>query len=88
MEDSIASTREPIYYSVEMERLGAPLKQAEENLASRGIKLVFYMVPNKGAGRVQRVYAIIREGVQEHSKADLLYEYLKEKDDCDVLPPG
>ncbi len=48
MEDSIADYQGTNHYSVdEMERFGALLKQAEENLASRGIKLVFYMVPNK-----------------------------------------
>lgn len=46
MEDSIADYQGTNHYSVdEMERFGALLKQAEENLASRGIKLVFYMVP-------------------------------------------
>ena len=62
MEDSIADYQGTNHYSVdEMERFGALLKQAEENLASRGIKLVFYMVPQQGAG-IQRVYALIREG--------------------------
>ena len=81
MEDSIADYQGTNHYSVdEMERFGALLKQAEENLASRGIKLVFYMVPNK-----EQVYSEFMPSsvkvVQEQSKADLLYEYLKENTD-------
>ena len=87
MEDSIADYQGTNHYSAdEMERFGALLKQAEENLASRGIKLVFYMVPNK-----EQVYSEFMPSsvkvVQEQSKADLLYEYLKENTDCDVYYP-
>ena len=39
--------RDSHYSEEELERFAALLKQANENLASRGMKLVFYMVPNK-----------------------------------------
>ena len=87
MEDSIADYQGTNHYSEEeLERFATLLKQADSNLASKGMRLIFYMVPNK-----EQVYSEYMpwsvKVVHEQSKADLLYAYLRENTDCVVYYP-
>ncbi len=86
-EDSIADYQGTNQYSKEeMERFASLLKQAEDHLAKQGIQLILYMVPNKE--QVYREYMPSSvKVVNERSKADLLYTYVKEHTDCSMYYP-
>lgn len=87
MEDSIADYQGTNHYSQEeLERFAQLLQLADRNLASMGSKLVLCVVPNK-----EQVYNSFMpssvEVVNEQSRADLLYAYLRENTDAHVYYP-
>lgn len=87
MEDSLADYQGTNHYTDEqLERFAFLLEEARQNLEGRNIKLVFYMVPNK-----EQVYSEYMPSslkvVNEESKADILYAYLKEHTQADVYYP-
>lgn len=87
MEDSIADYQGTNHYSEqELERFAALLEQADRNLSSRGMRLILYIVPNKEQVYSQYMPSSVKV-VDEQSKADLLYTYLREHTDADVYYP-
>lgn len=87
MEDSMADYQGTNHYSLEeLDRFASLLNRARTNLASRGTRLIFYMVPNKEQVYSEYIPSSVRVADHE-SKADLLYAYLREHTDGDVYYP-
>lgn len=86
-EDCMADYQGTNQYPEErLEKFAGLLEQADQNLAVRDIKLIIYIVPNK-----EQVYSEYMPSgikvVNEESKADCLYAYLKEHVEADVYYP-
>ena len=86
-EDSLADYQGTNRYPEEkLECFARLLEQADHHLASRDIKLILYIVPNK-----EQVYSEYMPSgikvVNEESKADRLFEYLRDHTDADVYYP-
>lgn len=87
MEDSLADYQGTNHYSQEqLERFAGFLRTADSNLDSMGIKFILYIVPNKEQVYSEYMPSSVKV-VDEESKADLLYVYLKEHTDADVFYP-
>lgn len=87
MEDSMADYQGTNQYSDEqMKQMAQLLERADRSLAGRNVRLIFYMVPNK-----EQVYSEYMPSsvavVNDQSKAELLYTYLKEHTGADVYYP-
>lgn len=86
-EDNIADYQGTNHYSEEqMKELVRLLDEAEQKLGSRGIRLILYIVPNKEQVYGEYMPSTIKV-IHEKSRADLLYEYLKEHSGADVCYP-
>ncbi len=87
MEDSLADYQGTNHYSEgQLEQFAGFLRSADRNLDSRGIKFILYIVPNKEQVYSEYMPSSIKV-VNEESRADLLYAYLKEHTDADVYYP-
>ena len=86
-EDSLADYQGTNHYPQEqLERFAGFLRSADSHLGSRGIKFILYIVPNKEQVYSESMPSSVKV-VNEGSKADLLYAYLKEHTDADVFYP-
>lgn len=87
MEDSMADYQGTNHYSQEeLERFASLLERADRSLASRGIRLILYIVPNKEQVYSEYMPSSVKV-VDSPSKADLLYSYLREHTTADVYYP-
>lgn len=86
-ENNIADYQGTNHYSREhMDRLAGLLDQVDKVFETRGMKLILYIVPNKEQVYPEYMPSAIKV-INEESRAELLYKYLKEHSGADVYYP-